>query len=275
MMHTTHNGFSLVELSIVLVILGLLIGGILSGQALIRAAELRSVTTEYNNYSAAVQTFRDKYMAIPGDMREATRFWGRMNSNADCITNSATAVSAAGVCDGDGNGVMNSPGAASQAGEIFQVWRQLALAGLIEGSYTGIAGSGGSADSVIGTNVPRSRLSNSGWSTWNITGTLSYYPGENSAWFAGDYGNPLIFGGLAPTTIPEVANLKPEEAWNIDTKVDDGKPATGRVVPREVATFSGAAGAKCTNATSSTDFAASYNLSNSAIGCSLKFMRVF
>ena len=70
------NGFSLVELSIVLVILGLLTGGILGGQALIRAAELRAATTESQRYLAAINSFRDKYFALPGDMAIATRFWG-------------------------------------------------------------------------------------------------------------------------------------------------------------------------------------------------------
>ena len=64
---TAQPGFSLVELSIVLVILGLLTGGILAGQSLIRAAELRSISTDYSRYIAAVQAFRDKYFALPGD----------------------------------------------------------------------------------------------------------------------------------------------------------------------------------------------------------------
>ena len=72
--------FSLVELSIVLVILGLLTGGILTGQNLIRAAELRSVVTEFQTYQTAVMTFRDKYFALPGDMTNATDFWGEMTN---------------------------------------------------------------------------------------------------------------------------------------------------------------------------------------------------
>ena len=78
------RAFSLVELSIVLVILGLLVGGVLSGQSLIAAAALRSVTTQEARWVAATQTFRDKYFALPGDMNNATSFWGRMNGNADC-----------------------------------------------------------------------------------------------------------------------------------------------------------------------------------------------
>ena len=70
-----RKGFSLVELSIVLVILGLLVGGVLSGQSLIRAAELRAATQEYQRYYTATQTFRDKYFAIPGDFNNAQAFW--------------------------------------------------------------------------------------------------------------------------------------------------------------------------------------------------------
>ena len=85
------RAFSLVELSIVLVILGLLTGGILAGQSLIRAAELRAVTTEYQRYVAAVQTFRDKYMALPGDMPNAIAFWGAAHATpATCQTTSST-----------------------------------------------------------------------------------------------------------------------------------------------------------------------------------------
>jgi Tfp pilus assembly protein FimT len=51
------NGFSSVELAIVLVILGLLVGGILAGQSLIRAAEIRGITTDMTRFNTATQTF--------------------------------------------------------------------------------------------------------------------------------------------------------------------------------------------------------------------------
>lgn len=62
-----RSGFSLVELSIVLVILGLLVGGVLTGQSLIRASELRKFMNTMERYKAATYTFRDKYFALPGD----------------------------------------------------------------------------------------------------------------------------------------------------------------------------------------------------------------
>ena len=64
----TEAGFTLIELSIVLVIIGLIVGGVLVGQDLIRAAEIRATITQVEKFNTAVNTFRDKYGAIPGDM---------------------------------------------------------------------------------------------------------------------------------------------------------------------------------------------------------------
>ncbi len=207
------NAFSLVELSIVLVILGLLTGGILAGQSLIRAAELRAVSTDVARYKASLQTFRDKYLAIPGDMSNATRFWTRQINAAHCITNSAAAVSTPGVCDGNGDGMIQIAAAASESGESFQIWRQLALAGLIEGSYTGTAGAAALSDTLAGTNVPAMRVSNVGCylQYWDNTPG-----GAGSPWFSVNYKNALTCGTKA--SWHDQAFLRPEEAWNIDTK---------------------------------------------------------
>lgn len=141
------HGFSLVELSIVLVILGLLTGGILGGQSLIRAAELRSVTTDVNRYSTAVHSFRNKYYALPGDMPNAVRFWGaQAGSTADGTDNTCIMLDKDSpatdqrTCNGDGNGnigwltdfsnVVNM--------ETHRAWQHLANAGLIEGKFAGV-----------------------------------------------------------------------------------------------------------------------------------------
>ena len=143
------RAFSLVELSIVLVILGLLVGGVLAGQSLIRAAELRTIVSEYQRYVAATLSFRDKYFAIPGDMTNATAFWGKDNTN--CSGNTGTAATP-GTCNGDGSGTVpwNST-------EMPRYWQQLALAGMVEGSYTGTGGAI-NGEVVPGTNSPRSRI---------------------------------------------------------------------------------------------------------------------
>lgn len=215
-----RTAFSLVELSIVLVILGLLTGGILAGQSLIRAAELRSVSSDVGRYITAVNTFRDKYFALPGDMANATKFWG--DDNAVCpdpiITNGTP-----GTCNGNGNGTI-AWSSDTVDYEAFRAWQHLANAGLIEGSYSGIAGGGGTLDAVVGTNVPRGRISNTGFflRSFSTSGHTDFYDG--------DYSPSLQFGSdSSVSTYTNGPALKPEEAWNIDTKMDDGKPATGSV----------------------------------------------
>lgn len=253
------HGFSLVELSIVLVILGLLTGGILAGQSLIRAAELRSVVSDYNRYTAAVATFRDKYMSVPGDFRDATRFWNRQAATSDCISNSGlSAAGSPGACDGNGNGSISPPGAANQAGEIFQAWRHLALAGLIEGSYSGAAGAGNGLTMSTG-NTPASRLSNAGW---GIRETLNNTAGDGTI-FAGSYGSWLQLGGFRTTSDNAAPVLKPEEAWNVDTKMDDGKPGTGGVRVRFWD--------DCTPATLASQTDAAYDVSVVTTSCTLMF----
>lgn len=265
---TKYHGFSLVELSIVLVILGLLVGGVLSGQSLIRASELRAATSEYQRYITAVQSFRDKYFAIPGDMNNATRFWGNLGGTG-CVNNAGTGAVATGSCDGDSDGNIGVPAAASQTGESYQFWRQLAFAGLVEGSYTGVAGSGGQEDATLATNVPRSKLNNAGWSA-RIIGTF----GDIQSYTA-DYGNVLEFGAKVASSRTFGSLLKPEELWNIDTKLDDGRPGTGRLFARDNGNFNGTASAKCTTSTSTTDYAGAYNLSNSGVICAAYFAKAF
>src|ERR1700722_5890685 len=68
----SSSGFTLIELSIVLVIIGLIVGGILVGQDLIKAAEVRAQLSQIEKYNSAVNTFRAKFNAIPGDMAIAT-----------------------------------------------------------------------------------------------------------------------------------------------------------------------------------------------------------
>lgn len=267
------NGFSLVELSIVLVILGLLVGGILAGKSLIRAAELRSAVAEYGRYYTAAKTFRDKYFAVPGDFSDASRFWGRMNSNADCATNSSASVASTGACDGDGGGTLpwTNSGAVSTAQEMHQFWRHLNLAGLIEGNYSGLAGPTlNSADVVPGTNSPISKLGNAGWGAGQLV------CGSGAACYAtltsvSAYPPYLMLGARVTTggNVPKNPAMKPEESWNIDTKLDDGLPASGRVI----AYWGWVNG--CTTSATNTDATGTYNLASSTISCSLFFLNAF
>lgn len=251
-----NRGFSLVELSIVLVILGLLTGGILAGQSLIRASELRAVSTEYSRYVTAVQSFRDKYFALPGDMSNATKFWGEQDAvPATCIT---TSSSSALTCNGNGDGLVANWATEASATEyeMWRAWQHLANAGLVEGSYTGVNG-GGNYRSTLGTNNPRSKLGNAGW-TFVYLGS---YAGD-SAYFAGNYGNYFSFGAQHATRFTFNPALKAEEAWNIDTKMDDGSPHIGKVVALKTA-FN----ADCVSAGN-----VAYALTATSIACGLNFI---
>lgn len=252
-----RHAFSLVELSIVLVILGLLVGGVLSGQSLIRAAELRAVSTEYSRYFTSVQAFKDKYFALPGDMANAQSFWGAAHSTAaTCVTTTTGDIR---TCNGNGDGIMN---VSVGSNERFRFWQHLANAGLIEGNYSGVQGAGGVDEATIGTNVPRSRLNNAGWS-------LYFAPNDpgNPDIFANDYQNYMMFGAAFPTSITANPIISPEEAWNIDTKLDDGKPGTGKILVRWIQ--------QCTNAASQTDINTTYKLNNPAKQCALFIPRAF
>lgn len=249
------RAFSLVELSIVLVILGLLVGGILSGQALIRAAELRAVSTEYQKYVTAGNSFRDKYFQIPGDMTNATQFWGAAHADpATCVTTASTSTA---TCNGNGDGRVNGG-----YSEWWHYWKHLANAGLIEGTYNGVAGASSVVDAIIGTNVPRSKLSNAGWTMANY----SNFAGD-SAWYAMDYGNTLAFGAKhGATGFTWGRTVSTGELWNIDTKIDDGHPARGKLI----AGFWN----DCTTSASLSDLTGTYALNVTGTVCGIIFRNV-
>lgn len=251
------SGFSLVELSIVLVILGLLTGGILAGQNLIRAAELRSVTTEVQKYQTAVYTFRDKYFALPGDMKNATSFWGEVVSGGSC--NTATVGTGTQTCNGDADGTVFLNYGGNKYSENFTFWQHMANAGLIEGTYTGRAGSLDGAHALVGVNVPKGKISSSGWN-------VEYFDGVANAWrFVSPAGNVMRFGKeVAAGGAAREKILTPEELWNIDTKTDDGKPGRGKVLAHYWD--------DCTDATANTQLDAKYLLTVSSVVCGLTLL---
>jgi prepilin-type N-terminal cleavage/methylation domain-containing protein len=283
---TSPNAFSLVELSIVLVVLGLLVGGILTGRSLIRAAQLRSVTTEQQGLVVAVKSFREKYFYLPGDLPNATQFWGAKalpaNGGACNVVKNLFSTASPTTCDGDGNGKIEASSASGMF-EDLKLWTHLANAGLIP-SYPYIASRdfpysycGGNVESGdFPRSCPKPRIGdgvpNSGW--------MIYYP--NSVPDLSGSGLQLAFnlsfssnviglwgGGTQPYF------LTPVEVWNIDTKVDDGKPARGSVVLIGVVSV-----AACADTTDMNNLDANYYTSdaNTRISrklCGLGFMNQF
>lgn len=213
------NGFSLVELSIVLVILGLLTGGILGGQNLMHAAELRTISKEAQEYQTMIHTFKDKYFALPGDMNNATAFWTEATADCTYVPGTATGTQ---TCDGDGDGSVGM-GGAGEDHERFLFWHHLHLSNLLNANMNGQASSGD--DFQPGVNNPLARYSNASWSFEDFglySGDVRVFDGNygHSLFFAGDHGGP---------SWPDWATMTPEDAWNVDMKVDDGMPAQGKV----------------------------------------------
>src|SRR5712691_868691 len=119
-MKTNANGFTLVEIAIVLVIIGLLLGGILKGQEMITQAKIKNIMSDFSGVSAAYHGYQDRYRAIPGDDPNANTRWS-------------------GATQGNGNGVVagayNNAGAACAAGvESCSFWDHLRRAGFVAGS---------------------------------------------------------------------------------------------------------------------------------------------
>ena len=123
-MKSSQGGFTLVEIAIVLVIIGLLLGGVLKGQELITQAKIRNVANDINGMSAAVYGYQDRYKKFPGDDNDAATRW----------TNPATK-------SGDGNGAGGAAGQATvidcagagAGGENCRFWQHLRLSGFVGG----------------------------------------------------------------------------------------------------------------------------------------------
>ena len=120
-MKRTQKGFTLVEIAIVLVIIGLLLGGILKGQEMITQAKIKNVVADFSGISAAYYGYQDRYRAIPGDDLNAAGRW----------TTPTAAVA------GDGNGVVAggyNAACATATDESCQWWDHLRRAGFVAGS---------------------------------------------------------------------------------------------------------------------------------------------
>jgi prepilin-type N-terminal cleavage/methylation domain-containing protein len=258
-------GFTLIELSIVIVIIGLLLGGVLVGQDLIRSAELQAIATDHQRYKGAAKQFQDQYYALPGDFSQATTVWPTAGG---CPGGAATLGKE--TCDGNGNGRVGDLFVALDHPEVFRFWQQLNAAEILEDDFTGVAGAGGTMHAIPETNVPASTVGGAGF-----TATWIGDPGAGDALlFQGNYTNAMIFGSARADGPTDQPTLTPQEALGIDEKLDDGRPGQGKVL----ANWSG----NCTDAASGATAAAQtavYQSANAAfreqILCALFFRNAF
>jgi prepilin-type N-terminal cleavage/methylation domain-containing protein len=258
----SDGGFTLIELSIVLVIIGLIVGGILVGRSLIRQAEISSVFADIQKFQTAVVDFETKYLCLPGDCANATAYFGT-DSNG-CPSGGGST----GTCNGDGNGqigVFSDTLGYNQA-ESYRFWQQLGLAGMISGQYTGVPGPGGGRDTTIGVNVPSSRLPGGGYTMLYIS--YSSPPSSSGRWTVSDHFFEFGVEKDPWGTVYETDGyiLTNTEAFVLDKKFDDGMPGSGTIMT----IWSG-----WTCASTNDPSTAQYITSLSGIQCSLQFRAAF
>lgn len=210
------TAFSLIELSIVLVILGLLTGGILVGKSLIRASELRSVTRDLTQINTAAMAFKDKYFSLPGDMPNAWSFWSTNCYTASGATQGILTAGTSAICNGDGDSQLPwlyTAGVASGDGQKF--FGHLRAAGLMAGNAIMRANN---SWCLPGSNVPATAGGAAGIDVDYDNGTI----GWNTNFVA--VGKAYASAGGCTDVL-----FTPEEMWNIDQKMDDGVPLSGTI----------------------------------------------
>jgi len=197
----------------VLVIIGLIVAGVLTGQDLILAAKIRATTSQYMSFNTAANAFVNKYNNLPGDIPSST---------AEAF--GFTYVIGGNVAQGDGDGYIGtSTSMASAEGIMF--WADLYQANLIPNALTDLpVGSWVVSDAVaasIPTLFPISKLAGGNY-FWAATFTdgFNYY----------GIGPLLTFNSSTGTAGPSMSaaqGLSAIMAYDIDVKIDDGVPNTG------------------------------------------------
>ncbi|ACT47209.1 prepilin-type N-terminal cleavage/methylation domain-containing protein [Methylotenera mobilis] len=200
-MKRTQAGFTLIELAIVLVIIGLLLGGVLKGQELINSAKVKNMASDFKNTQVYIYGYQDKYRALPGDDANPTAHVG------------STALKAA---TGTGDGVISGAwdggaGGTAPATESGIFWQHVRLAGLAPGPTTGTDAS------YYPTNADGGRIGVQSVSNFN---SLSTGP-----------------AGLTGSYVICSAAVLGKYAKQLDTALDDGETSTGSM--RTYATAAG------------------------------------
>ena len=231
-----HNGFTLIELSIVLVIVGLIVGGILAGRDLIGTSQVHATITQLQKYQSAVNTFYAKYGSLPGDLNSATA--SRFGFAPRDVYRGS----------GDANGILESgnsfgyKGVAQGYGETAMLWSDLTYANgmkinLIEGNFSQsdiVAGPPAIFQTQPWLMIPAAKIGGSNYIS-------VYSPGYCCGWVNTDPRNYYAlssFISLSGGDMTAGPGISVKTAYDVDKKLDDGLPQTGSVT----ATYGGVNG---------------------------------
>lgn len=219
------KGFTLVELSIVLVIIGLLIGGILVGQSLIESAKINMQVKQISQFDIAVTNFITKYNSMPGDSPyfscsySATAPW---YCNNDWVLN-----------EGAGSGCCGSGYSLNFDGQMTDFWIHLGQSGFMqnEANFTGVIPAGGFNITSPTKNAPKAALGGS-TGVIGVSTQLTNVYGVSNFWTV-CCANVFVLADFSALTSadPSFSNTKPgltnNQALAIDTKLDDSLPHSG------------------------------------------------
>ena len=211
--HNKESGFTLVELAIVMIIIGLLIGGILKGQELIANAQTTATIAQIKGLDGAISTFDDKYNAMPGDMTNvATRL---SNCGAECVI------------DGDGNGRIDGTDMDADptldgdtTDEPLTAFLHLGAADLITGVDNAIDG----ATEDAGSAVPEAEFGGAIWVGYHAGGDITTGIDEARR---GHY--LIVKDDIAGVADDSTVGVTAVNAGRVDRKLDDGNANTGDV----------------------------------------------
>lgn len=233
-------GFTLVELSIVIVIVGLIVAGVTAGKSLVKQSQFRAIVTDASNYATAITSFKLQYNGLPGDLKNAQSYWPTSTN-------------------GSGNRILNYN--AAEGNEGSKAWQHLALARLIPGVYDAT-----SFPYIPGKNVPAGPVSQTLWCTGLPSVGQALFGVANVNWI--QIGAISISNSAANCS---VGFLSPAEAYGIDLKVDDGQASRGSVYSINDL-FTGGSGITCTSGDHTGGPGNSnYQLQNSNSRCSMFF----
>ena len=237
MPHRQH-GFTLVEIAIVLVVIGLLLGGILKGQDLVNGARVRNLADMNAGIQAAYYGFMDRYRQVPGDMTAAA---------------AASAIGDAAItAGGDANGRIDP----ADWGEASALWAHLTRAGFLQGSYDGGATS---ATRYRAAAVAPQNAFN-GYMLLGQTRDYSTTTGAPTAAQAVRLG--LVLGDNIPVGI----------ARELDLKIDDQRPLTGALRFTGTTTFSHRGVSEATTPCMSSATTNEYDIAGDAQHCNLVYL---
>jgi len=216
-------GFTLVELAVVMIIIGLLIGGVLKGQELIANAQVAATVAQVKAFDAATTTFRDMFDSMPGDMLNANTRLPNCNAGTGCVV-----AAAAGLGNRRVDGAAADPFAGGPSAEMVAFWWQMNAADLVSGIDPTRPGLG------WGAQFPAAKIGG-GWSAGYFAGNATMTnqvggaaPNVRAGHYLGLY-NSLDAAGN-PAAMDNAGFITPNQAFRIDSKLDDGVPSSGSVM---------------------------------------------